>query len=100
MGGSGVAISQSDRGLKIVDFVTKMEGWRIEELLKTCSKNHENGRNSQSECASGIRLNFSETFKNSLKRNRNGEVAKWEFLCSTGTSESIVFHVLQGCNGF
>ena len=33
--------------------------------------------NSQSECASGIRLNFLETFKNSLKRNENGEVAKW-----------------------
>ena len=33
--------------------------------------------NSQSECASGIELIFLETFKNNLKRNENGEVAKW-----------------------
>ena len=77
MGGSGVASSQSDRGLKIVDFVTKMEGWWIEVVLKPFSKNHENAMNSQSECASGIRLDFPETCKNSLKRKGNGEVAKW-----------------------
>ena len=33
--------------------------------------------NSQSECASGIRLNFLGTLKNYLKRNGNGEVAEW-----------------------
>ena len=77
VGGSGAAGSQSDEGLKSSGIRNKNGGVAdrsfVENFFQESRKRYESPvrmrlRNS---------TEFSETFKNNLKRNENGEVAKW-----------------------